>query len=143
MNPSSNDHGPETILIVEAVSTSKPSIIPVVLVGRVRDVLKKDVLEQGTNHLRHARVRRPTAMIDSKNKIKSSHSRELIDIGLRVLSALRERHNPEAGDVTLLRSHAYPEESVLNIEHLACEIIKREIVASRLFSRRPLCELDR
>jgi len=63
------------------------------------------------------------------------HTPNLIDTARRVLKRIQLRLQLDFGDVSILKSHALPEETALSVSELACELIKREIAKRRTDGR--------
>ena len=51
---------------------------------------------------------------------------ELVPLALRVLSACTKGNAPDPHDIEILRQHASPHEADLDIDVLACAIVRRE-----------------
>ena len=62
---------------------------------------------------------------------KPMDARKLIDASLRVLKMIQLGQQPDVDDVSIIRTHALPEESRLSASELASELIKREIAKRR------------
>jgi hypothetical protein len=61
------------------------------------------------------------------NALDGRDTRRLLCIGLRVMSHVINRQQPLLRDIELLRQHALSEEVSLDVDDLACAIIRREI----------------
>ena len=51
---------------------------------------------------------------------------ELVSLALRVLSAWTKGIKPDQHDIEILRQHASPNEAHMDIDVLACAIVRRE-----------------